>query len=126
MLGLEKRVIASGISSTLEDSLGSASCTQVYRLYIHATPEAVWEAIVDPDLTARYGYRVRCAYDLRPGAAFMGFPSEEMRRLGVPNATVDGVVLADTVTGTPDCHCTIVMPAPTLRPFSSNLISPSG
>jgi uncharacterized protein YndB with AHSA1/START domain len=23
----------------------------------------------------------------------MGFPSEEMRRLGVPNATVDGVVL---------------------------------
>jgi uncharacterized protein YndB with AHSA1/START domain len=93
MLGLEKRVIASGISSTLEDSLGSASCTQVYRLYIHATPEAVWEAIVDPDLTARYGYRVRCAYDLRPGAAFMGFPSEEMRRLGVPNATVDGVVL---------------------------------
>src|SRR3954469_20038849 len=32
----------------------------------------------------------------------------------------------NTVTGTPACHCTMVMPAPTRRPFSSNLISPSG
>jgi uncharacterized protein YndB with AHSA1/START domain len=72
---------------------GSDSCTHVYRVYIHAAPEAVWDAIVNPDSTERYGYRVRCAYDLRAGSAFMGFPSEEMRTLGVPNAIVDGVVL---------------------------------
>ena len=72
---------------------GGESCTHVYCVYIHATPEAVWDAIVNPDSTERYGYRVRCAYDLREGSAFMGFPSEEMRALGVPGAVVDGVVL---------------------------------
>jgi len=69
------------------------TCAQVYRLYIHATPETIWDAIVDPDQTERYGYGVRCAYDLRPGSAFMGFPSDEMRLLGAPSAAVDGVVL---------------------------------
>jgi uncharacterized protein YndB with AHSA1/START domain len=72
---------------------GSDPICHVHRMYINATPEAVWSAIVDPDLTGRYGYGVRCAYDLREGAAFMGFPSEEMRLLGVPSAIVDGVVL---------------------------------
>ena len=72
---------------------GCDPITHVYRMYIHASPEAVWEAIVNPDLTERYGYRVRCAYDLCPGAPSSGFPSEDMRRLGVPNAVMDGVVL---------------------------------
>ena len=72
---------------------GCDPVTHVYRMYIHASPEAVWEAIVNPDLTERYGSRVRCAYELCPGAAYIGFPSEDMRRLGVPNAVMDGVVL---------------------------------
>jgi uncharacterized protein YndB with AHSA1/START domain len=72
---------------------GNEWCTQVYRVYIHATPEAVWDAIVNPDSTEQYGYRVRCAYHLRAGSAFMGFPSAEMRSLGLPNAIVDGVVI---------------------------------
>jgi uncharacterized protein YndB with AHSA1/START domain len=72
---------------------GCNSTTHVYRVYMHATPEAVWDAIVNPDLTERYGYRVRCAYDIQAGGAYMGFPSEEMRTLGVPNAIVDGEVL---------------------------------
>ena len=72
---------------------GTSSCTHVYCVYLNAAPETVWDAIVNPDLNGRYGYRVRCAYDLRPDGAFMGFPSEEMRLLGVPNAVADGVVL---------------------------------
>lgn len=62
-------------------------------MYIHATPEAVWDAIVNPEVNGRYGYGVRCAYDLRPEGVFIGFPSEEMRKLGVPNAVADGVVV---------------------------------
>ena len=62
-------------------------------MYLNAAPEAVWNAIVDPELNSRYGYGVRCAYDLRPDGAFMGFPSDEMRLLGVPNAIADGVVI---------------------------------
>jgi uncharacterized protein YndB with AHSA1/START domain len=72
---------------------GCDSTKHVYRVYIHASPEAVWEAIVNPDLTERYGYRIRCAYDLKAGGAYIGFPSEGMRALGVPNAIVDGEIL---------------------------------
>jgi len=30
--------------------------TQVYRVYIRATPQAVWDAITKPEWTERYGY----------------------------------------------------------------------
>jgi uncharacterized protein YndB with AHSA1/START domain len=72
---------------------GECATTHVYCVYLDAGPETVWDAIVNPELNGRYGYGVRCAYDLRPGGAFMGFPSEAMRRLGVPNAIADGVVI---------------------------------
>ena len=29
---------------------------QMYRVYIKATPEAIWEAITSPEWTERYGY----------------------------------------------------------------------
>ena len=45
----------------------TTATTQVYRVYIKATPEAVWEAITTPEWTARYGYRGPSEYDLRPG-----------------------------------------------------------
>ena len=43
---------------------------QMYRVYIKATPEAIWEAITSPEWTDRYGYPGRNEYDLRPGGAF--------------------------------------------------------
>ena len=33
--------------------------TQVYRVFIRATPEQVWEAITNPDFTEKYFYGVR-------------------------------------------------------------------
>jgi hypothetical protein len=30
--------------------------TQVYRVYIKATPQAIWDAITSPDWAVRYGY----------------------------------------------------------------------
>lgn len=30
--------------------------TQVYRVYIKATPEAIWDAITKPEWTERYQY----------------------------------------------------------------------
>jgi len=36
-----------------------ATATQVYRVFIKATPEQIWEAITDPDFTERYFYGVR-------------------------------------------------------------------
>ena len=42
---------------------------QVHRVYIKATPEAIWDAITKPEWTERYGYAARVEYDLRPGGA---------------------------------------------------------
>jgi uncharacterized protein YndB with AHSA1/START domain len=29
--------------------------TQIHRIYIHATPQAVWDAITKPEWSERYG-----------------------------------------------------------------------
>ena len=44
--------------------------TQVYRTYIRATPEAIWQALTRPESIDRYGYGGRADYDLRRGGAF--------------------------------------------------------
>lgn len=73
--------------------------TQIYRVYIRATPQAIWDAITDPAWTARYGYGGRGEYDLRPGGAYRGLASAEMKAAGeqmgvrVPDVAVDGEVI---------------------------------
>jgi uncharacterized protein YndB with AHSA1/START domain len=67
--------------------------TQVYRVYIKATPDAIWDAITKPDWTERYGYGGRGEFDLRPGGAYTGYTSEVMRSAGAPEVGVDGEVL---------------------------------
>ena len=37
----------------------TAQTTQVYQVFIKATPEAIWEAITKPEFTERYFYGVR-------------------------------------------------------------------
>ena len=68
--------------------------TQVYRVFIKATPEAIWDAITKPEWTERYGYAARVEYDLRPGGAYRAYPGEEMAKFeGVPDVIVDGEIL---------------------------------
>ena len=67
--------------------------TQVYRVYIKATPEAIWDAITKPEWTERYGYGGRGEYELRPGGAYRGHSSEGMRAHGAPELAVDGEVI---------------------------------
>lgn len=68
--------------------------TQVYRVYIKATPQAIWDAITKPEWTERYGYGGRAEYDLRPGGAYKGYTSDAMRaNPDVPDVGVDGEVL---------------------------------
>ena len=70
-----------------------AKTIQVYRVYIRATPDAIWTAITDPDWTDRYGYGGRAQYELRPGGSFRLLASEGMRAQGVPEVAVDGEVV---------------------------------
>ena len=67
--------------------------TQVHRVYIKATPEAIWEAITSPGWSARYGYGGRVEYDLRPGGGFRTHASEEFLAAGAPPVVVDGEVV---------------------------------
>ncbi|MCW2631101.1 MAG: hypothetical protein JWR88_63 [Pseudonocardia sp.] len=67
--------------------------TQVYRVYIKATPQAIWDAITKPEWTERYGYGGKAEYDLRPSGAYRGYTSEAMREFGAPEVGVDGEVI---------------------------------
>jgi uncharacterized protein YndB with AHSA1/START domain len=77
----------------MTSTAATTATTQVYRVYIKATPEAVWNAITDPDWTDRFGYGGRADYDLRPGGAYTGYTSEAMRAMGAPEVAVDGEVI---------------------------------
>jgi uncharacterized protein YndB with AHSA1/START domain len=69
---------------------------QINRIYIKATPQAIWDAITQPDWTEKYGYGGRVDYDLRPGGSFRSIADEAMQQAGMPECLVDGeVILAD-------------------------------
>ena len=67
--------------------------TQVYRVYIKATPEAIWDAITKPEWSQRYGYGGSVEYDLRPGGTYRAHASEEFLAHGSPEIVVDGEVV---------------------------------
>ena len=67
--------------------------TQVYRVYIKATPEAIWDAITKPEWSQRYGYGGSVEYDLRPGGTYRAHASEEFLAHGSPEIVIDGEVV---------------------------------
>jgi uncharacterized protein YndB with AHSA1/START domain len=77
----------------------TAPTTQVYRVYIKATPEAIWAAITKPEWTERYGYTGLVDYDLRPGGAYVVRPTEPFKAAGaeqgrqIPDVVIEGEVL---------------------------------
>jgi uncharacterized protein YndB with AHSA1/START domain len=50
--------------------------TQLYQMFIKASPEAIWDAITKPEFTQRYFYGSRADYDLRPGGALRSYQGE--------------------------------------------------
>ncbi|TNC24840.1 SRPBCC domain-containing protein [Amycolatopsis alkalitolerans] len=72
---------------------------QVHRIYIKADPEKVWDAIIKPEWTDRYGYGGLTDFDLTPGARFHTRPSEAMiisakeQGYPMPDTIVDGEVV---------------------------------
>jgi uncharacterized protein YndB with AHSA1/START domain len=76
--------------TTMEET---AVATQVYRVYIKASSQAIWDAITDPDWNSRYGYPGRGEYDLRPGGRYLATADEQAQAMGMPAELVDGEVL---------------------------------
>jgi len=73
--------------------------TQVYRVYIKAAPQRIWDAITQPEWNARYGYGAPGVYELQPGGSYRSTPSDEMRKyaaengMAMPEVVVDGEVI---------------------------------
>ena len=67
--------------------------TQVYRIYIKASPQAIWEAITKPEWTQKYGYRAITEVELKPGGKYEARAPEEMQQMGMPALLIDGEVL---------------------------------
>jgi uncharacterized protein YndB with AHSA1/START domain len=77
----------------METTAETKVTTQVYRVYIKAPAQTIWDAITKPEWTERYGYGGRGEYDMRPGGAFRALTSEAMRSHGAPDVAVDGEVI---------------------------------
>ena len=78
----------------------TALTTQVYSVYIKATPQAIWDAITKPEWSERYGYGGRVEYDLRPGGTYRVFATDDMKKARAemgggptPDVIVDGEVV---------------------------------
>ena len=67
--------------------------TQVYRIFIRATPQAIWDAITKPEWTQRWGYGLKDEYDLRPGGKYRGMANDGMIAMGMSGMVVDGEVI---------------------------------
>jgi uncharacterized protein YndB with AHSA1/START domain len=66
---------------------------QIHRVYIKATPQAIWDAITRPEWTQRYGYTGIAEFDLRAGAAYRYLATPDMLEMGTPEAIIDGEVI---------------------------------
>jgi uncharacterized protein YndB with AHSA1/START domain len=73
--------------------MSNATNTQIFRIYIQATPDAIWEAITSPEWTERYGYKGRTDYELRAGGSVVGHATKQMIDLGAPEIMVKGKVI---------------------------------
>jgi uncharacterized protein YndB with AHSA1/START domain len=67
--------------------------TQSYTVFLKSTPEAIWDAITNPDQTDRYGYRGRGEFELHPGGAYRAHASKDMLAMGSPEIAVEGEVI---------------------------------
>lgn len=78
----------------MTSTAGHSKTIQIHRIYIKASPRAIWDAITQPEWSGRYGYAVPVEYDLRPGGAFRGYANEGMKAFpGIPDVVSDGEVI---------------------------------
>jgi uncharacterized protein YndB with AHSA1/START domain len=72
----------------------TAVATQVYRVYIKASPEKIWDAITKPEWTQKYGYRGIVEFEaFQPGSKYRILAPAEMQAMGVPEVAVDGELI---------------------------------
>ncbi len=71
----------------------SDTTVKVFEIYIKASAQTVWDAITEPEWTARYGYKAASEYDLQAGGRFRALANEQMRSFGMAEVIIDGEVI---------------------------------
>jgi uncharacterized protein YndB with AHSA1/START domain len=66
----------------------AALTTQVYQVFIKATPEAIWDAITKPEFSAKYFHGSLIESTWQPGAAYNGY-SPDHAQLWVDGEVVE-------------------------------------
>jgi uncharacterized protein YndB with AHSA1/START domain len=66
--------------------------SQVYKVYIKATPQAIWDALTRSEWTKRYGYGGTVQFDLRTGGKYKAMSETGMDGTGGPLDMTDGEV----------------------------------
>ena len=67
--------------------------TQVFKITIKATPQAIWDAITKPEWSERYAYGGRVSYELKAGGKYHHEASPEMKAMGAPDKVIVGEVV---------------------------------
>jgi uncharacterized protein YndB with AHSA1/START domain len=78
---------------TTDAATETSTTTQVYRIFIKATPQAIWDAITKPEWTQRFGYGLKDEYEMRPGGKYRGWANDGMKAMGMSGVIVDGEVI---------------------------------
>ena len=58
----------------------TAQTTQVYSVFVRATPEQLWEAITKPEFTSKYFYGSVIESTWEPGSAYTGWSSDRTQQ----------------------------------------------
>ena len=66
--------------------------TQIYRIVIKASAQAIWDAITKPEWSERYAYGGRVEYELKAGGHYCHEASPEMKSIGLPDEVILGEV----------------------------------
>ncbi|WP_328606624.1 SRPBCC domain-containing protein [Amycolatopsis sp. NBC_00345] len=66
---------------------------QVNRVYIKASPQAIWDAITKPEWTAKYGYGGLADFDLQAGGKHRFRPTQDFIDAGYTGDLLDGEVV---------------------------------
>ncbi|HEY8598506.1 MAG TPA: SRPBCC family protein, partial [Thermomicrobiales bacterium] len=59
-----------GLKALLEEDPMDQAPTHVYEIYIRTTPERLWQAVTDPDMTQQYVFGSRIASDWQVGSSY--------------------------------------------------------
>ena len=78
--------MTAGVTILIQDEL-------VYRIFIQATAQEVWDALTMPGWTQKYGYRARVKYDPEPGGIYLAYASGRRYGQRAGDLIISGEVL---------------------------------